>query len=190
MKALFSFLAIALLVLPAAAAEQKVAIVDLKTVYNDFWETKKADKELKARQEKAQKELQGQLDTQKKLLTELQNMDRALRDPKLGLAERQRRQQAFAQKQKEYAETGRTLQDVQKTMVTRLREEQRKMQDDVMGKIKVIVSAVARKGGYTLVVDKNILLFSADEDDLTKDVLEKLNANDPAKTAVPGPPKK
>ena len=59
-----------------------------------------------------------------------------------------------------------------------------------MGKIKVIVSAVARKGGYTMVVDKNILLFSADEDDLTKEVLEKLNANDPAKTAVPGAPKK
>jgi triosephosphate isomerase len=53
-----------------------------------------------------------------------------------------------------------------------------------------LVAAKAKKAGYTLVLDKNTLVFTDGSADLTKGVLVQLNANDPRKSSAPAPGKK
>ena len=68
--------------------------------------------------------------------------------------------------------------------------EMRKDIDSIRAKIKVVVAAKAKKAGYTLVLDKNTVVFTDGSADLTKGVLEQLNANDPRKSSAPVPGKK
>jgi len=51
------------------------------------------------------------------------------------------------------------------------------------------LAAKAKKAGYTLVLDKNTVVFTDGSADLTKGVLEQLNANDPRKSRAPAPSK-
>ena len=54
----------------------------------------------------------------------------------------------------------------------------------------MVVAAKAKKAGYTLVLDKNTVVFTDGSADLTKGVLEQVNSNDPRKAGAPAPEKK
>ena len=70
-----------------------------------------------------------------------------------------------------------------------LEMEMRKDIDAIRGEIKVVVAAKAKEAGFTLVLDKNTLVFTDGSADLTKGVLERLNANDPRKSSAAAPDK-
>ena len=68
-----------------------------------------------------------------------------------------------------------------------LEMEMRKDIEAIKGEIKVVVAAKAKEAGFTLVLDKNTLVFTDGSADLTKGVLERLNANDPRKSSAAAP---
>ena len=130
------------------------------------------------------------MNEQEKLRKKIQNMQQALKDPKLGAAERSRRQRQVAEHKIEHNENDGAIRDFKNATIKGLEMEMRKDYDSIRAEIKVVVAAKAKKAGYTLVLDKNTVVFTDGSADLTKGVLEQLNANDPRKAAAPAPGKK
>ena len=107
----------------------------------------------------------------------------------LGAVERNRRQRQLEARQKEFQENAGAIRDFQNATMKSLEMEMRKDIDAIRGEIKVVVAAKAKEAGFTLVLDKGTLVFTDGSDDLTKGVLERLNANDPRKSSAATPGK-
>ena len=189
MKKIITILALAFAFNLAQAAGQVIATVDFKKIYSEYWRTDQADKKLKAKEDEAKKKIQKHLDDQEKLRKNILNMLQALKDPKLGAVERGRRQRQAADLQKEFQENDGAIRDFRNATMKSLEMEMRKDIDSIRAKIKVVVAAKAKKAGYTLVLDKNTVVFTDGSADLTKGVLDQLNANDPRKSRAPAPSK-
>ena len=171
------------------AAGQVIATVDFKKVYGEYWRTDQAVKKLKAKEDEAKKKIQKHLDGQEKLRMQIVNMIQALKDPKLGAVERNRRERQAAERQKEFQENAGAIRDFQNATMKSLEMEMRKNVDAISAEIKVVVAAKAKQAGFTLVLDKNTVVFTDGSADLTTGVIEKLNANDPSKGSAPSPSK-
>ena len=189
MRKIITVMALAFVFNVCSAAEQVIATVDFKKVYGEYWRTEQADKKLKAKEDQAKKKIKKHLDAQKELGAIIQNMMQFLRDPKLSAVDRGRRQRQLTDKQKEYQENAGAIRDFQNATMKSLEMEMRKEIDSIRGEIKVVVAAKAKKLGFTLVLDKNTVVFTDNSDDLTKEVLEQLNAHDPSKASAPPPSK-
>jgi len=189
MKMIITILALAFASNLTQAADQVIATVDFKKIYSEYWRTDQADKKLKAKEDEAKKKIQKHLDDQEKLHKKIQNMRQALKDPKLGAVERNRRERQVADRIKEFQEMDGVIRDFRNSTMKRLEMEMRKEIDSIRGEIKVVVAAMAKKAGYTLVLDKNTVVFTDGSADLTKGVIEQLNTNDPRKARAPAPSK-
>ena len=189
MNKIITILAFAFALNFSQAAGQVIATVDFKKIYSEYWLTDQAQKKLKVKEDEAKKKIQKHLDDQEKLRKKILNMLQALKDPKLGAVERGRRQRQVADRQKEYQENDGAIRDFRNATMKSLEMEMRKDIDSIRAEIKVVVAAKAKKAGYTLVLDKNTVVFTDGSADLTKGVLEQLNANDPRKSRAPAPSK-
>lgn len=189
MNKIITILALSVAFNLAQAADQIIATVDFKKVYGEYWRTEQADKQLKAKQDEAKKKIQTHIDAQEKLRQDILKMIQLLKDPKLGAVERSRRQRQVDARQKEYQENAGAIRDFQNATMKSLEMEMRKDIDAIRGEIKVVVAAKAKEAGFTLVLDKNTLVFTDGSADLTKGVLERLNANDPRKSSAAAPDK-
>ena len=189
MKKIITILAIAFASNLSQAAEQVIATVDFKKIYSEYWRTDQADKKLKAKEDESKKKIQKHLDDQEKLRKKILNMLQALKDPKLGAVERNRRERQVADRIKEFQEMDGVIRDFRNSTMKRLEMEMRKEIDSIRGEIKVVVADKAKKEGYTLVLDKNTVVFTDGSADLTKGVIEQLYANDPRKARAPAPSK-
>ncbi len=189
MKKIITILALAFAFNLAQAVDQVIATVDFKRIYGEYWRTDQADKKLKAKKDEADKKIKKHLDDQEKLGKNIQNMRQALKDPKLAAAERSRRERQVTDRIKEYQEMAGVIRDFQNSTMKSLEMEMRNDIDSIRAEIKVVVAAKAKKAGYTLVLDKNTVVFTDGSDDLTKGVIEQLNAGDPRKSSAPPPSK-
>ena len=189
MKKIITILALAFAFNLAQAAGQVIATVDFKKIYSEYWLTDQAQKKLKVKEDEAKKKIQKHLDNQEELRMKIVKMLKALNDPKLGAVERGRRQRQVADRQKEFQENDGAIRDFRNATMKSLEMEMRKDIDSIRAEIKVVVAAKAKKAGYTLVLDKNTVVFTDGSADLTKGVLEQLNANDPRKSRAPAPSK-
>ncbi|SVC03251.1 uncharacterized protein METZ01_LOCUS256105, partial [marine metagenome] len=176
MRKIITVLALAFVFNVCNAAEQVIATVDFKKVYGEYWRTEQADKKLKAKEDQAKKKIKKHLDAQKELGGIIQNMMQVLirDDLKLSAVEKGRRQRQLADKKKEYNENAGAIRDFKNATMKSLEMEMRKEIDSIQGEIKVVVAAKAKKLGFTLVLDKNTVIFTDDSADLTKGVLEQL----------------
>jgi len=189
MKKIITTLAFAFALNLSQAAEQVIATVDFKKIYSEYWRTDQADKKLKAKEDEAKKKIQKLLDGQEELRMKILKMLQALKDPKLAAVERSRRQRQVEARQKEFQENAGAIRDFQNSTMKSLEIEMRKEIDSIRGEIKVVVAAKAKKAGFTLVLDKNTVVYTDGSADLTKGVIEQLNANDPSKAKAPAPSK-
>ena len=194
MKKLFlrALLSTALLLLPllsvAPAAEQKIAIIDLKKIFDDFYKTKLADgaiKEEAAALDKDRKALTDQYqkaaDDYKKALDDANNQA-------ISGDERDKRKKAAEGKLIEINDLEGTIKQFDRTARGNLEEKQRIAREKILGQIKSVVTNKAKAGGYALVLDSageglsrtSVIFYTNGEHDITADVLTQLNADAPA----------
>ena len=190
MKTILPLLAFALALNLAPAAEQTIATADFKSIYSKYWKTVQADKKLKGEQDKLQKLVEKFLEDQKGLGQQIEGMKRALKAPNLNPLDRQRRVQQLDKKMREYTENDKSITIFHRGKVKKIQEEDRKERDAIVGEIKVVVGAKAKQEGFTLVLDKNSVLFTDNSADLTLRIITQLNTNDPDKVSAPAPKKK
>lgn len=187
-KTLIALLLATAILMPARASagvEQKMATVNVEKTLKDYWRTAVEEKRLKKAVEDVEKRIAGENKKQTERLTELQNMQKVLQNPNLNQAAHARHRQQFEVKKKAFEQNATTLNNWKASQNKDLSEKQRKAYAKIREEIQAIISAQAKKNGFTVVIDSKALLFSDATLDITNQVLAQLNINDPGKVVAP-----
>ncbi len=146
-----------------AADQMKVAVVNVQQVLQESARvtdlSKKLEGQFKARQAKIndeQKALQDELDKFKKESVTMSQKDKDATQKKIASSRADLVKQVVAYQQ-----------DLQK--------EQNKIMQGILGDLNNIVSSIAKSKGFTLVLDKQAVIFATDDNDITPDVAKQFN---------------
>ena len=155
-----------------AAKGFKVGVVDPQTVIENTKAGKRALATLKEHAQVRQKLIAADEAELKSIQEELQNSD------SLSDKEKQTKQGLFQRKLQEYQRRGQEFQ-------TELGNKQQAMVKEFLGKIQVVIKAVADRHGFSLVIDKGsgatlkIVLYSRKGLDITNEVIKEFNKKFP-----------
>jgi outer membrane protein len=194
-KSLGCLAAVGLLSTALAQAEPKIALIDLKKVFDGYYKTKQADAQLKERAGDFDKMRKGMLDDYQKGVDEYKKLMEGVTDQALSTEERDKRKTAAEKKMLEIRQVEQDLAQFDKTSRTTLGEQQRRMRDRILEEIRELVNQQAKQKGYTLVFDiaadsvnqTPVLLYHTGENDMTQPVLAELNAKMPLELPAQNP---
>jgi outer membrane protein len=184
-------LALATLLVAAVAtpalAQPKIAIVDLKKVFDGYWKTKQADTQLKERAADLDKARKGMVEDYQKSGEEYKKLSETASDPALSAEERDKRKVSAEKKLLELKEIEQSVNQFDRTSRTTLSEQQRRMRDRILEDVREVIQARAKAAGFTLVLDTAaesanqtpIVIYHNSENDLSDAVLGELNAKAP-----------
>ena len=164
-------LAAALLIGTPAAAQPKLAVIDIQTVVTESALGQQAQKEL----EQLQNSKRGALEAQGQALLELR---KKLEEGKLSLAP-----EKLTEMSEEYETKARELKRAEDDANRELQKRGEKLMGDIENKVLPIIDEVGKAEGYTLIFNKfrSGLLFADDAVDITRKVLDRLNQTHPGK---------
>lgn len=196
MKLLFLALLGMSLMMGSAQAQQKMAVVDLKRVFDNYWRTKQADVQLKERAGDFEKMRGNLFADYKKASEDLRGLIEAANDQAVGGEERDRRRRDAETKQAEVREMEESLRTFDRNSRESIVETQKRMRDSVLRDIRGVVEERAKAGGYAMVLDTAaetvnqtpVMLYTSllgGSDDITEAVLKQLNVNAPADFSRP-----
>lgn len=172
---------------PAAPAQSRVAVLDVKKVFDSYWKTKQADTNLKASARQLDQTRQRMLDDHKKVSTDYKALIESSNDPVLSATERARRKQNADRKLTELRELEQSTEQFEVQLRRTLTEQQRLLRDDILQEIRNKVAVKARQRGYTMVLDTAaetinqtpMMIFNNGENDITNEIIAELNAASP-----------
>lgn len=175
---------------PTALAETKIAIIDLKKVFDGYYKTKQADTQLKERAGDFDKARRGLIEDYQKANEEYKKMAEASSDVALGNDERGKKKADAEKKLSEIRDLENSIRQFDGQSKQTLAEQQRRMRDNVLRDIRDVISEIAKTSSFSLVLDTAaesinqvpIVLFTNGENDISDSVLTKLNATQPADT--------
>jgi outer membrane protein len=181
----------------AQAQAQRIATLDLRKVFDNYWRTKQANANLEAQTADIEKELKSMLDQYKKSEESYKKLLDGMNDPALSTEERDKRKKSAENELLALRSQEDRVKQFNTTSRTTLVEKQRRVRDQIVAEIKDKVRAKAKSGNYTMVLDSAsesvnntpILLYSSGESDLTDAVLADLNINAPKDISTKDSPK-
>ena len=194
MKRLFrtlapAFVLLALLANPAGA-QTRIATVDLRKVFDNYWKTKQADAALKERAADMEKEHTNMLNDWKKAKEDYQSLLTSASDQAVSADERDKRKKSAEDKLKYIKDTEDTIAQYERQARTTLDEQRKRMRENILGEIRTVLTAKGKTGGFSLVIDTAaesfnntpIVLYTNNENDLTDALLSELNLGAPVET--------
>lgn len=172
----------------AVQAQPKIAVINLKTVFDGYWKTKQSDVSIKDRQGEFEKERKKMVEDYQKANEEYRKLSESASDPAVSGEERDRRKKTAEGKLVEIKEIEQNIQQFDRQFRTQITDQIKRMRDNIMREIREVVNNKAKAGGHTLVLDiaaesfnqTPIVLFNSGTPDLTEEVLGDLNAKAPA----------
>lgn len=149
----------------SSAEEMKIGTIDMQRAIQTSETGKKAKSELEQAFNKKKKELQAEEANLKKLQEEFQKKQSALSD-----SAKKEQQTKLQEKFMKYQEL------LQKSQAEIQKKEQ-EMSEPIIRKIREKVADIAKKKGYSLILEKNenVVLYSQDKDDITEEVMKAIN---------------
>jgi outer membrane protein len=178
----------------SALAQTKVATVDMRQLFDNYWKTRQAQAALQDRSAQLTKDDNSMKDDLKKATADYQQLLTQANDPAISDDERARRKQAAAAMQKQLQDRQAAIQQYETQAQATLNDQLQHMSDKIRTDIQAAVNAKAKAGGYTIVLNTaseginlgtaNIsvpssVVYSSSDIDLTADVLKQLNASAP-----------
>ena len=171
----------------SAGAEQKLATIDLRKVFDNYWRTKQADANLKEQAADLEKERKIMVEQFQKGDEQYKKLLDGANDQALSTAERDKRKKDAESELLGLRDLEARIKQFDNTSRTTLGEKQRRMRDNILQEIRDTVKNVVKRSGHTLVLDTAaetangtpIVLFNAGTDDITDTVLNQLNVNAP-----------
>jgi outer membrane protein len=160
--------ALVALSVPAAAADVKIAVVNLQTVLETSVAGKAAQDQLKSQRDK----LEGDL-TQKG--NELQELEKRLQRDSMVMSKETRED-----KEREFRIKASDFQALQKKYRSDLQDLERQLMGDLQKDISALVAEISKKEGYQLVISNIGVLYSQPSIDITTRLVQELNAAKPA----------
>jgi len=172
----------------AAQAQPKIAVINLKTVFDGYWKTKQSDVSIKDRQGEFEKERKKMVDDYQKANDDYRKLSESASDPAVSSEERDRRKKTAEGRLVEIKEIEQNIQAFDRQFRTQITDQIKRMRDNIMREIREVVNTKAKAASYTLVLDvaaesfnqTPIVLFNSGTPDLTEEVLTELNAKAPA----------
>lgn len=190
MKTFLATLLVALLAGPSVLAQtpQKIAVIDLKKVFDGFYKTQIADAQIKEEADVIRKDLKALADSRVKLIDEYKKAVEDANNQAISLEEREKRKKASEGKLIEVNDVEQQIKSFERTADANLGEKQTRAREKILKEIQAVVNAKAKAGGYTMVLDSAaeaasrtlVVFYHNGQDDLTPAVLKDLNANAPA----------
>jgi len=182
-----------------ALAQQKIATVDMRKLFDGYWKKKQAETALNERKAELDKEDRGFLDNLQKARDDYQKLLDSAADQAISADERDKRKQAAANKYADIKDSQTAIVQFERQAQATLSSQSERMRSDILKEIQAAVATRAKAGGYTLVVDSTassasqtpVMLYTDGQNDLTAAVLAQLNAgapidlNKPAESVVP-----
>ncbi len=170
-----------------ALAQQKIATVDMRKLFDGYWKTKQAETALNDRKAELDKEDRGFLDNLQKDRDEYQKLLDAAADQAISADERDKRKQAAADKYAEIKDSQTAIVQFERQAQATLGSQTQRMRSDIIKEITGAVTAKAKTAGYTMVVDAAsdnanqtpVVLYNDGQNDLTAAILAQLNAGAP-----------
>jgi outer membrane protein len=162
----------------SAAAQTKIATVDMKKIFNAYWKTKQATTALENRKADLRKELKEQADGLEKAQTDYKQLLDQSNDQAISADEREKRKESAAVKAREINKSKMDLDQYQRQAEAQLAE------------IEKAVSDKAQAGGYTLVLNSAAselitVVYFDPKTDITEAVITQLNAGAPIDLSKP-----
>jgi outer membrane protein len=184
MKRLLILLGLTALCTLPVQAQQKIGTIDLQKVFDGYYKTKEADTGLKDEAADLEKERKEMIESFRKGEDEYKRSLDKSNDQAVSSEERDKSKQKAEQKLIELKELEQTITTFERSARAKLAEKQRRKRDTILDEIRGVISAKAKTGSYTLVIDTAaksvndtpIVLFNANTDDLTDGILKELNS--------------
>jgi outer membrane protein len=196
MKKTILILSFTLALALGARAEHKIATVDLRKVFDNYWRTKQADANIKDQAADLEKERKSMVDRFQQGEEKYKKQLDGANDIALSASERDKRKKDAENELMNLREMETRIKQFDNTSRATLGEKQRRVRDNILQEIRDTIKAKVKNAGYTLDLDTAaetpnstpIVLYTAGNDDLTDAVLSQLNLNAPA--AAPEKPAK
>lgn len=177
----------------SALAQTKIATVDLKKLFDNYYKTKLAQASIQERAAQLDKDDKGMKDDLKKGGDEYQQLLQQANDQALSADERARRKQSADDKLKQLQTDKATIDQYERQAQTTLGEQRQRMRENILTEIKAAVNTKAKAGGYSLIFDTAAetvngtmtIVYTSGDNDLTDDILSQLNAGAPIDVTKP-----
>jgi outer membrane protein len=147
----------------ALAADTKIAVIDMKEVLSTSQAGKKAQDII----ERKMKSLQASFKSDE---TSLLNLQKEMEKKGSAWSDSVKREKAL-----EFQQKRRTLVEKQEDANKELKKLRELHVNPILKKLEDIVSEVASNGGYSVVLPRNVVLYSATSIDITGKVVSELN---------------
>jgi outer membrane protein len=185
----------------SALAQTKVATVDLRQLFDNYYKTKLAQAAIQDRATQLGKDDNNMKDDLKKASDEYQKLLAQANDQAISADERDRRKQAATEKQKQLEDRRTAIDQYERQAQATLNEQRQHMSEKIRADIQAAVNARAKAGGYAIVLNTaaegisigsanlsvpSSVIYGISEIDLTADVLKQLNAGAPIDMTTPG----
>jgi outer membrane protein len=177
----------------SASAQMKIATVDLKKLFDNYYKTKLAQAAIQDRAAQLDKDDKGMRADLQKASDAYQQLLAQANDQALSADERDKRKQAADAKLKQLDDSRVAIDQFERQAQATLGEQRQRMRDDILVEIKAAVTDKAKADGYSLVFDTaaetvngtTAIVYSSGENDLTDAILAQLNAGAPIDMTKP-----
>ena len=171
----------------SAMAENRIATIDLRKVFDGYWKKKQAEAALKERQSDIEKEDRNMVDDYKKAKEEYQSLLTSANDQAVSSEERDKRKNAAEDKLRRMKEMEESIATYERQARTTIGEQSQRMRSNILSEIRNVVNSKAKTAGFSLVLDTAaesinstpVFLYSNNENDITDSVLQQLNSTAP-----------
>jgi outer membrane protein len=184
----------------SAFAQTKIATVDLRKVFDNYWKTKQATASIQAEAMRLDRDDKDYKDKFKQDSDAYQKLLGQANDSALSITERDKKKLDADAKLKQLQESKAMIDQFERQAQIRLSQKKMDMVQKILAEIRVAVAARAKSGGYALVADtssKSITLsgvsvdipsdviYSNGNDDMTDALLAQLNVGAPIDVSTP-----
>jgi outer membrane protein len=196
MKKLFSLILAFGLALPLAAFAQgtlKIGTVDMNRAFKEYSKTKDAEAKINDAKNQAKKEYDERAESYKKVLDEINNLNKQLDAPALSADAKTQKAKERDDKIANIKNMEREIDEFRRTRERQLQEQALRMREGIVKEITDVVNDKVKANSMDLVFDKTgmslngvpLLLFSRESYDFTNDVVAVLNK--PGRVSSPLP---
>ncbi|HEY5297591.1 MAG TPA: OmpH family outer membrane protein [Verrucomicrobiae bacterium] len=186
----------------SALAQTKIATVDMKKLFDNYWKTKQAQIVIQDRAAQLDKDDKSMKDDLKKGSDEYEKLLQQANDQAISADERDKRKQAADAKLKQLQDSKAAIDQYERQAQTTLGEQRQRMRESILTEIKAAITTKAKANGDSLVFDAAAetvngtmaIIYSNGDNDMTAEILAQINAgapidmNKPAATGTTPPP--
>ena len=177
----------------SASAQQKIATVDMKKLFNGYYKTKMAQVAIDKDKAEASKDLRDMSEALDKAKDDYKQMLDQANDSAISADEREKRKAAAADAARDLNSRQVNFESYQRTAQSQLADKSQRMIGNLVTEIQKYVSDTAKAGGYGIVLDSSAasanltpnVLYADPSVDITADVLARENSGAPVDFSKP-----